>query len=489
MLNLLRRLWHQPGGGREVARVALPLVVSSLSWTVMTFVDRVMLKWLSGAAMTAAFSAAMIWFLLLCLPLGICAYANTFVSQYFGDRQHRRIGLSVWQAVWVALGMTPCLLAVNPLAPTLFRFVGHATEIQVEEVRYLQALNWGAGGMLVGQAAAAFYSGRGNTIVVMWVDALFALLNLVLDYLWIFGQAGFPAAGAAGAGYATSAALWLKAVTYVILMLQRDHRLQFGTWEGCRLDVKLLRRLLVFGIPSGLQMLLDVVGFTTFVALVGRLGRLQAEATSMAFSISTLAFMPIWGFGMAASILVGQHLGENNDHLAARATWTALTIGLCYMAEISALYLAVPELFLWWFFAGADQPRGLQSDVAILAGALLRFVAAYNLFDALLTILANAIKGAGDTRFVLLVSLGMGSFIALSSWLAVEQWHLGIYGCWVVVVLWVWGLGIIYLLRFIQGKWRGMRVIEMAHDGPAAAEAEQAATQAQSQGDTCRVPR
>ncbi len=459
-------MWHQPGGGREVIRVAMPLVVSSLSWTVMTFVDRVLLKWQSGAAMTAAFSSAMIWFVLLCLPLGICAYANTFVSQYHGDRQHDRIGLSVWQAVWVALVVTPCLLAVSPWAPQLFQLVGHAPEIRQEEIRYLQALNWGAGGMLVGQAAAAFYSGRGNTIVVMWVDALFAALNVLLDYLWIFGHAGFPAGGTAGAGYATSVALWLKAITYILLMLQPHHRIQYGTWMGCRFDAELFRRLLHYGIPSGLQMLLDVAGFTTFVTLVGRLGSVEAEATSMAFSISTLAFMPIWGVGMAASILVGQHLGENNDHLAARATWTALAVGMCYMAVISALYVLAPQLFLWWFFAGSDQPGGLHSHVAVLARTLLRFVAAYNLFDALLTVLVNAIKGAGDTQFVLLVSLIMGSFIALFSWLAVEVWHLQIYGCWVVMVLWVWGLGITYLLRFMQGKWRTMRVIEMVHEAP-----------------------
>lgn len=464
MMKRLQTLWNQPGGGREVIRVAMPLVVSSLSWTVMTFVDRVLLKWQSGAAMTAAFSASMIWFVWLCLPLGICAYANTFVSQYFGDRQYQRIGLSVWQAIWVGLAVTPCICALGLLAPQVFSWAGHASDIQTEEVRYLQALNWGAGGMLVAQAAAAFYSGRGNTFVVMWVDALFALLNLILDYLWIFGHAGFPALGTAGAGYATSVALWLKAFTYVLLMLQPSHRVKFGTWAGCRLDPKLIRRLLYYGVPSGLQMLLDVAGFTIFVTLVGRLGSVEAEATSMAFSISTLAFMPIWGFGMAASILVGQHLGENNDHLAARATWTSLIVGLLYMSLISGLYVMVPQLFLWGFFAGSDQPGGMNSSVAVLAITLLRFVAAYNLFDALLTILVNAIKGAGDTQFVLLVSLVMGCFIAVFSWLAVEVWHLGIYGCWVVMVLWVWGLGITYLLRFIQGKWRSMRVIEMVHE-------------------------
>jgi multidrug resistance protein, MATE family len=444
-------------------QISFPLVISSLSWTVMTFVDRIFLKWLSGDSMAAAFTASMIWFVFLCFPLGICAYANAFVSQYFGDRQYRQIGVAVWQAVWIGLACGPLILMINPLAPTLFALAGHEATIQSEEIRYFQALNWGAGGMLVAQAAAAFYSGRGKTRTVMVVDSLFAVLNIVLDYAWIFGHWGFPADGVAGAGYATAISLWLKAITYVILMLQSHHQETYGTLAGCRFDLQQFKRLCYFGGPSGLQMLLDIVGFTAFVVLVSRLGSIEAEATSMAFSISTLAFMPIWGFGMGAGILVGQHLGENRPQLASRAAWNSLFIGMAYMAAISILYVAVPSWFLWWFFAGSDHPEGMTGDVGMLAARLLQFVAAYNLFDASLTILVSAIKGAGDTRFVLWISTLMGGVLAALSWMAVEVWQLGIYGCWVIIVGWVWALGIIYFFRFVQGKWQEMRVIEMVH--------------------------
>jgi MATE family multidrug resistance protein len=463
MSQKLQDWWQRPAGAREVLVVSLPLVISSLSWTVMSFIDRIFLKWQSGDAMAAAFSASMIWFVLLCLPLGVCSYANAFVSQYFGDKQYRQIGLAVWQAIWVGLLVAPVVLAFNPLAPYIFDLAGHEPSIRAEEVRYFQALNWGAGGMLISQAASAFYSGRGKTRIVMIVDTFYALLNVALDYAWIFGHWGFPADGVAGAGYATAVSLWLKAITYVLLMLQSHHRREYGTLLGCRIDWPQFRRIWYYGGPSGLQMLLDVVGFTTFVILVGRLGSIEAEATSMAFSVSTLAFMPIWGFGMGAGILVGQHLGENQPNLATRAAWNSLIIGLAYMAIISILYVVAPRMFLWWFFAGSEHPEGMSGQVGILAARLLQFVAAYNLFDASLTILVSAIKGAGDTRFVLMVSTIMGIALAVLSWLAVEVLQLGLYGCWVLIVGWVWVLGIVYFLRFVQGKWREMRVIEMRH--------------------------
>ena len=153
--------WRRPAGGKEVLLVSLPLVISSLSWTVMTFVDRIFLKWLSGDSMAAAFTASTVWFVLLCLPLGVCAYANTFVSQYFGDRPFPQVGLSVCQELWVGLLVSPLILAFNPWRPRCSN--GPDTIATFAMKRYVTSRRQlGAGGMLVSQAAAAAYSGRGE---------------------------------------------------------------------------------------------------------------------------------------------------------------------------------------------------------------------------------------------------------------------------------------------------------------------------------------
>ena len=477
--NLETSWWSRPSGGREVLRVAAPLIVSSLSWTVMTFVDRMMLDWLSGAAMAAAFAAGTLWTAVLCLPLGICTFANTFVSQYYGAGQHQRIGAAVWQTVWIAVGFTPFMLAAIPLAPWIFGLAGHGPEAHAYEVEYFQILCVGAPALLISQAASSFYSGRGQTRVVMWIDAAAALMNVVLDYFWIFGYAGFPAWGVAGAAWATVVSLWVKTIVYVLLPLQRAHREDFGTLSGLWPDLHLLRRVLYYGGPCGLQMLLDVAGFTVFILLLGRLGTTEAEATSMAFSISTVAFMPIWGLGLAVSVLVGQHLGENRDDLAARATYTGLHMAWFYMAFMSALYLFAPSIFLQGFQSDADGLTPERAAVQALAVNLLRFVAAYNLLDATFMVFVSAIKGAGDTQFVLYVSLALATLLTLFSYLSVEVWHLGVYGCWMLITIWIWVAAIIFYLRFRGGKWRVMRVIEPETLDPAATNAEFAAALAE----------
>ncbi len=451
--------WTRPAGGREVLIVALPLVISSLSWTVMTFFDRMLLKHHSGEAMSAAFTSSTVWFAVTCLPLGMTMYATTFVSQYFGARRYDRIGPAMWQGVWLALLASPLLLAAIPLAPWLFHQAGHEPGVTRLEIEYFQILMWGAPAMIIAQALASFYGGRGATTVMMVVDGGTAVLNLGLDYVWIFGHFGFSAGGIAGAGWATVVSLWIKAAIYLLLVLQRQHRQKFATLSGMVFDRELFGRLVYYGGPSGWQLVLDVTGFTVFVVMIGRLGVVEQEASGMAFSISTLAFMPIWGFAQAAAILVGQHLGENREHLAARSTWTSLQVALCYMAVISLLYVLTPGLFLGGFFGTELSPTD-SDQVYPLAVRLLWFVAGYNLLDATAMVFVSAIKGAGDTLFVLAVSGVMSVLLAFSSWLAVTVFDLNIYGCWAIISTWIGTMGLVFMLRFLGGAWRKMRVIE-----------------------------
>jgi MATE family multidrug resistance protein len=130
-------------------------------------------------------------------------------------------------------------------------------------------------------------------------------------------------------------------------------------------------------------------------------------------------------------------------------------------------------VFLFGFFsrelAGVGELTGNHQQTRALAVVLLRYVAAYNLFDAMNLVFVNAVKGAGDTRFVAWVSLLMGLVLAAGTWIARDIFEAGLHACWALITVWVWVLGGIYLLRFLGGRWRSMRVIEplvrAAHTG------------------------
>ena len=451
------RWWYRRCGVRDVLRIAFPLVLSSLSWTLLTFIDRMFLMWWSPDALAASFPAAMLWWTLLCCPLGICLFANTFVSQYHGAEQPEQIGPVVWQANWIALIATPLIMLPMLFCDQFFATVGHGTAIEAQESVYFRILCLGSGGMLLSNAMSTFYSGRGHTAVVMLIDFGSVLLNILLDYLWIFGHAGFPAAGIVGGAWATVVAVNAKVIVYGILLTRPQNVRQFGALRW-RLQWEVCRRLLRFGVPAGLQMLLEVAGFTAFVFLIGRLGQQQLTATNLAFNVSSIAFMPVFGLSTAVSILVGQQLGRNKPDLAARATWTSVGIATCYMSVVSLLYVMAPDLFLFGFFTGSvAETHQIRHDAMVL----LRYVAAYNLFDALNLVFMNAIKGAGDTQFIFVISLTMALLLVLGTWTAMGYFGAGLHGCWTLITLWVCSLGVIYLARFLAGKWRAMRVIPM----------------------------
>jgi MATE family multidrug resistance protein len=450
--------WVRPCGGRDVLRLAMPLVLSSLSWTILTFIDRMFLMWWSQDSLAASFPAALLWWTSLCFPLGMCMYASTFVSQYFGAGQHHKIGPAVWQAVWVGVMATPViLLLVMPLAGPIFRAAGHSAAVRAQEIQYFHILCAGSAAMLISYAFSAFYSGQGRTSVVMVIDCFAALANIVLDYLWIFGHGGFAAYGIEGAAWATVVALWARVLVYVVLLVARRNRVEFGSMRMA-INGGMMKRLISYGGPSGLQMFLEIIGFTAFVFLVGSLGDTELAATNLAFNVSSLAFMPVFGLGTAASIIVGQQLGRNDPDLAARGTWTTMCLAVAYMLLVSLLYVAVPDLFLYGFFA-SEGVQGAEETRAI-AVVLLRYVAAYNLFDALNLVFVSAIKGAGDTRFVFAVSLAMAIVLAAGTWVGLAVFDVGLHGCWALVTVWISLLGLIYLARFLNGRWRTMRVIE-----------------------------
>ncbi|MBN1909410.1 MAG: MATE family efflux transporter [Pirellulales bacterium] len=454
----LREWWLRPCGGREVSRLALPLVVSTGSWTIMNFVDRMFLMWTSTEAMAAALPAGMLHFTMLCFPLGVATYVNTFVAQYEGAGRPDRIGLAVWQGVLVGLFCIPIFLAIIPLAPWIFRIAGHSAELAAMESTYFQIISTGAGAAIIAGALSSFFTGRGDNRYVMFVSVTSALLNVALDYVWIFGRFGFPEMGIAGAAWATAVSQWYRVAAYVWLMHRAKWERTYRIRAGRRWDAALFGRLLRFGGPNGLQMLVEICAFTLFLMLVGRLGKTALAATTLAFNVNSVAFIPMLGVGIAISTMVGRQLGRGQPDLAARATWSGLWIAMVYMSLFAASYVLVPDLFLLGHKAGANPDEFAQ--VRDLTVVLLRFVAAYCLFDALNIVFVAAIRGAGDTRFVLLTNLLFCPLPVVAAWAGITWLGWGLMACWVLLTAWAMSLGMIYLGRFLQGRWRTMRVIE-----------------------------
>ena len=404
-------------------------------------------------------------FTILSFFIGTASYTNTFVAQYNGAGRPKRVGASLWQAIYFSLAAGLLLPLLAPFSAQIFKAVGHEPALQDLEIRYFRIMVIGSIFAVYSTAISCFYTGRGRTWPLMWVNFAITLINVVLDYLMIFGHAGLPEMGIEGAAWATIIAQAAGAVIFSVLVFSKGNQDHFATRSAWKLDRPLFLRLLRFGAPSGVQFLIDVLAFAIFVMIIGRIGAEELAATTLAFQINTLAFMPMLGFGIAASTMVGEKLGGNRPDLAERATWSSFQLTLCYAVFIALFYAIKPNWFIDPFTAKAHDVAQF-AEIRKMAVIVLYFIAFYCVFDTMNIIMVSALKGAGDTRFAMLTSVCLGWLImVLPTWIFCGPGKRGIYTAWFFVTLYVTVLGIVFLVRFKKGKWRTIRVIEMPHQG------------------------
>ncbi len=466
MLTAIENWWIRRCGGREVLTMALPLVISTASFSLMMFVDRMFLLWHTEEEMSAALPAGMLHWTMLCIPFGIAQYVTTFVAQYVGARRLGSVGQVVWHGIYVAIFFAPLFALMWPATPWLFSWFGHPPAITQHEIPYFRLLLLGAPGGVAATALSAFFIGRGETRVVMSVNLCQTAVNIVLDYILVMGIGPFPELGISGAAIATVFSVWMKAGIYFHLMHKGTNRTTYRL-DQRQFDLPLLRRMIRFGGPNGIHMLVEASAMTLAVLFLGNLGTHALAATTLAFNVNAVAFFPMIGISMAVTTLVGQEITRNQPDLAARATWTAFVLGAVYSLLFAGLYFGAPDLLLLGHKAGAspEEYASLRNTTVIL----LRFVAAYCIFDTLQIIFVGALKGAGDTLFVLLNTLVLSTLLVIAGWAGVRYFEGGLYWWWTCFTGWICLLGITYVLRFLTGRWRTMRVIEdsepdLAHD-------------------------
>ena len=453
---------EKPGGFREMLRIAIPMVISTGSFTVMQFVDRIFLTRYSAEAIQAALPAGLLAFTLICIFSGVASYVNTFVAQFHGAGDPRGAARATAQAIFFALLAWPLMLALTPVGEWILRHCGHAPGVLREELIFYRILMLGSVAVPLGAAISGFFTGRGDTRTNMIAVVIGNLFNILLDWVLIFGHWGFPRMGIAGAGWATVISSLLTPLLLLGVYFGPRLRRTYDTLGTFRPDGRLMLRLLRFGVPAAMHLLIDVGSFALFLLLTARLGPMELAASNIAFSINNLAFMPLVGIGIAASILVGQYQGSGQSDIAARAGWTALKIGWCYMLVTGLSFVFLPRGYFALFTGQAG--GAVQLDAVLPLGRwMLIMMAVWGLADAGNVILAGALRGAGDTRFVMIYSL----VVMVLIWLGGEALLILVFGggmraAWIWLLIYVFILVAGFFWRFRSGRWKTIDLLGRA---------------------------
>ena len=443
------------------------MMLSAGSLSIMNVIDRWFLSDYSTDALAAALPAGVLHWTILSVAIGTVMYVNTFVAQYEGAGRPDRVVAAVWQGWYLSLVSGVLLGGFYFLSPTIFDWIGHAPEVRSHEVDYFAVLSAGSIAFVTSSALSSYFSGRRRTMVVLMVNLLSVMVNVVVDYVLIEGRGGFPELGIRGAAIGTIASRAVATACYALLMWLESRRSDFDFRKETSIDLELVRRILRFGLPNGIHFFVDVAGFSIFVFVIGSLGAKELAATSLAFNLNTLAFVPLIGMGIAVSTLVGNRVGEGRPELAVKTTWSAFQISAAWMLAFAAVYLFFPD----WILAPyrSENPQEFAAINSMVV-TLLRFVSAYCFFDAMLVIFSNAVRGAGDTRFPMLIT-----FVCCWLVMVVPTWihttwfsdlsnpasrERALWFGWSSCTAYIALAGVAIMLRFMSGKWKSMRVIE-----------------------------
>jgi MATE family multidrug resistance protein len=309
----------------------------------------------------------------------------------------------------------------------------------------------------------------GRTKAVMWVSLAGAVFNIPLNYLLIFGltvgeTAIIPDMGVLGAALATVLSWILGLLIYVALIFNRRMEASHKVWAGRGLDWPLMRRLMKYGWPGGLQFFMEIFAFGFFNFAVARLDELQLACNNIVFSIEALSFFPMIGVGQTLSIMVGQAIGRGSPQEGARATVSGIVISSSYVFCMFLAFLLLPKELLSLFLADGLDPAQ-NAFILELGTILLRYVAVYSVFDGIYLCCFGAIKGSGDVWFPMMAMAFWGIFGLIAPILAL--FALGaatIHAMWICMIIYILCLTATGFWRYRGGKWMGMRVIEPALD-------------------------
>jgi len=438
---------------KYMLKLAAPMVVTTVSFTIMQFVDRFMVSRLGKDALAAVLPAGYVSFLPGGFAIGALASLNTFVSQSLGRGENKSCANYYWQALFMGFAYFVVVVVVMwPAAPWIFKVMGQPAEIIGMEVIYLRILLYAHILAVINWSSSQFFMGIHRPIITMCASLSGQVVNVIANYILIFGKLGLPAMGIAGAGWGTFIGIAVAAGINMMVYLGRGINTTYKSRRALNIDFDKMIDLLKVGLPAGFGLMVNVALWGILLAgLVGRFGTEALAATSAVLAFTSLSVMPVVGIGTALTAAVGKTIGQGRKDLAMKQTSVCLRVSLVYMGLVGICFLIFRhELMAFWTI---DPER----DRAVIeAGAnILICAAVYQIFHAARTIYSGALRGAGDTVWLAIVSgagavliLGMGGAV-----IVVLFPSLGALGPWMAAALSIISVGLANRWRFKSRRW------------------------------------
>jgi multidrug resistance protein, MATE family len=397
-----RRLWREEL--RATVALAWPLVLTNLTQSLIQSTDVLLLGWAGSAVLAAGTLGINVYYAFLIFGIGLVIAAAPMIARELGARRNsvrdvrRTVRQTMWAAavlvvpVWAILWHTEALLLAMRQEPVLAAAAG----------RFARALMWGMLPALWYLVLRSFVSALEKPAWSLAVGAAGVGFNAFLNYSLIFGRFGFPRLGLVGAGIGSTCAnsFMFLAMALVVTLHPRFRRYRlFGRFW--RFDAERFWEVWRLGLPIAVTLALEITIFNAAVFLMGLIGAASLAAHAVALQIAAFTFMVPLGLGQAVTVRVGLAFGRRDREGIARAGWTALVLGVSFMAAMALVMLAIPHRLVGLFLDPTDPANG---PVIALAVSFLFVAALFQVFDGAQAVAAGMLRGLHDTKVPMILA-------------------------------------------------------------------------------------
>jgi MATE family multidrug resistance protein len=433
-----------------LARVAGPLAAAYIAEMAISLTDTIIVGRLGSIELAAVGITANLFFSLLFVAMSVVSVVSVLAADAHARSDHEGVAHATRQGLWVAVALTlPGLLIGWYIGPIL-KFLGQDPVILPFAEEYVRAVMWGFLPYLWFSVLRSLMTALGTTVSVFLISVGSILLNLALNYVFVFGHLGVPAMGVAGAGWASTIVCWIM---FLALATEVAWSKQLGIYRVfhglSRIELKTIGEILRLGLPAGGMAAAESGFFTACALLMGVISAAALAANQIAIMFLSTMFMVPAAISHAASARVSFGLGLEDPKAARRAGIVAMWTVVTYMLFSAAVVLTIPETIANLFL---DPAMSGNEEVIALAVQLLFVAAIYQVVDGLQIVATGALRGLRDTVMPLAIGLcgywvaGLGTGTALAFWLG---W--GPLGIW-----WGMALGLTVTATLLTLRFRGV---------------------------------
>jgi MATE family multidrug resistance protein len=469
----------------EVWTQAWPIIITMTSYTVMQFVDKLMVGQVGPLELAAQGNGGIWAFTPMAFAMGAMVVVNTWVSQHMGAGNSNRVARYLWGALYISIAVwLVILLPWALLLPWFFSAVVHSSHdveqldrlIELESA-YGQILLLGGFFQIAGRGIHQFFFGIMRPKVVTVAVIIGNVVNVVMNYILIFGEEGLSlpmidlpgvpgvtAMGVHGAALGTVCGMFVEVlIPFIVFLGPRCHR-EFNSRSTWKPEGESMRDLIRLGWPGSLVSGNEIVCWSIFMTmLVGLFGSDSMTAGWIVLGYMHLGFMPAVAISFAINTLVGNSIGAGDKDLAVRRTRWGVGLGVVYMSCCGLAFILFREPMVAIFIGSDATPE--QAEAILAIGIKLMIVAAlFQTVDAIGICYSGALRGAGDVIWpgVFLAICGW-AFIIGGGWVMADQVpQLGAVGPWIGAAIYIIVTGIGLWWRFECGRWRSIELVDPA---------------------------